>query len=144
MKCRVKWKRVSAKQEKRSWNLFCFLGFVLNCVWCPYRQTMHAERVENVHSEWRFRTRIMENVPFLINCARIPSYDLWFPLMKSASVGVCQSCPLAFFSCVAGFNLRLNAAKSFNIGPRLDIINNFLGKIFLTSSVENLVQYGGA
>ena len=68
---------------------------------------------------------------------------LSFPLMREdASV---QSCPSPFPH-ASSASICDSMQQKVLISAGLDIINNFSGKIFLTSSqsVEILVQYGGA
>ena len=92
---------------------FCFLGHVLNCL----LSTDNAARM------WvaNFRTGIMANWMFNFSLivpgsvVIICNYALLsFPLMKEEYE--CPILSLASSSCVVGFNLWLNAAKSFNIG----------------------------
>ena len=105
-----------SEQEKRSWNE-AFLFSPGMCWIVCYRQTMQRE----CECEWSFRTGIMENGTFHFSLivpgsiVIICNYTLLsFPLMREECE--CPILSLVSFSCVVGFNLWLNAAKSFNIG----------------------------
>ena len=103
-----------SEQEKRSWSVFVFSGM---CWIVCYRQTMQRE----CECELSFRTGIMENWTFhfslIVPGSLVIISKLRSPLI-SFNEGGCE-CPIlspACSSCVVGFNLWLNAAKSFNIG----------------------------
>ena len=84
MKCRVSKMKVSFSETRETFmKRFCFPGHVLNCV-C-YQQTMQCiEKVENVNSEWSFRTRLWRTLHFSLNVPGslliISNYALSFPL----------------------------------------------------------------
>ena len=145
MKCRIKWKWGISANKRNVHEAFLFSRA------CVELSAIDRQCSENVNCEWSFRTGIMENWMFNFSLivpgslVIICNYTLIlsFPLMREdASV---QSCPSPAPH-ASSASICDSMQQKVLISAGLDIINNFSGKIFLTSSqsVEILVQYGGA